>query len=1332
MMNQLTGTHLDFYYRRVLLQQPKAAFPDQVPVHFELNPTQEKAFHPRGTILTSSARKAGSTIEKEETTSGKQTTTTSTTTKHYRTTKDLQVGKVKPVSFKTIYNGTVAGPSMDRRMQGALLSSPVANSGDGRGGAFVKSPPSWATLGAGSSLATISTDAPDLARLGWAIASPQLFLSDGQRIIHLSLVISEQAAGYLLNYYGTGLNGLAVLLERSFTVSFTSLKGWETAANLQVNILPPSLPIRSYKVHFVIEIEEDQPPMTAYRDKVHGAGYSTENPILQFVLHQKTIFYNPYPLLAELLIDQASIQVEVRNSKNFTAQNDISALKVNSPYALFGQKPLHNGNFYLGSEELFCKPLIQLGLEIEWYDLPQTPFGFCDYYRIYNWCYPEKPFYNSVFQWGADLLLDGKWVSLPVFPKDEDTDAGYSISHGMGLTSNNTPASTGMVISNEQQDKLLEITQLIRHKIDELRNALDRLAPRDSDTDQGLLPQSKNRMVVPMFDWTKLGHEAQPGSMTKSWHKDMHGILDHADTWLQKLSADPTNENYPVVRNTFMFNWPQIVGKFLWALLQKLFRRRPPLPSPASGGLGPGLPTPTGGSDQFLSTGTDTGEETGRSPIPFFPFYCLSKEEGTLRPTSFFEFDLSKIPWNTDQQIRSFSPKLKFNDHTNGGFLRFVLKNPSYAFGHAEYPRVVAKVANHNMKLIAHELNKNAFKGISEEKAIPPPSQHVHSNGILNLFREVGSLLSMFSPATALLSKEADKFLDGFKDARKVLARHENTALQSVETATGSIVDLRLPPELPYVPKIKSVQGFYTTEPDAEPEVFHLHPFGISVVTNTQKTWPMLPVYDQAGYLYIGLEKVAAPEKYSMLFVLDESSGNRNVPAPRISWSYLDQGQWQTFPPLSIEDGTNGLIKSGIISFELPAVISEGGNLLAEQKSPPAANLYWIQASADRNPEAVCRTLAVYPYAVVAENVVSSEQAADKQAISSESLAKVPTKPNAGKLPAGSISKLKTADPKTARIIQPIPSRGGIPPESNAEFYTRISERLRHKDRAITAWDFEHLALQQFSEIGLVRCLNHTSSKVPGGICPGSCLLLIMPEMANKDENALAPKTNQHLLGQVEHFFQSRIPPFIKLEVRNPEYEYVRVTAVVRLQANAEPGRVLNNLNEGLVKIIAPWAKNYQDLNPFENRINYFTLLEYLYRQESVKEVSHFYIERLSSDEEDAIVTEVLPESFDVILPRNTWGLLTTVIKHRLMLSTTEKFVLPVPMEPTISETGQVTGDLESGTGPDDPGPIFQTGDFWQGTGEEEEDTGILPAEIIPGNALYIRNDLYHNNNQAS
>jgi hypothetical protein len=59
----------------------------------------------------------------------------------------------------------------------------------------------------------------------------------------------------------------------------------------------------------------------------------------------------------------------------------------------------------------------------------------------------------------------------------------------------------------------------------------------------------------------------------------------------------------------------------------------------------------------------------------------------------------------------------------------------------------------------------------------------------------------------------------------------------------------------------------------------------------------------------------------------------------------------------------------------------------------------------------------------------------------------------------------------------PFPSFGGRETEDSSQFYKRVSERLRHKERAITIFDYERLVLESFPSIYKVKCVNHAGEK---------------------------------------------------------------------------------------------------------------------------------------------------------------------------------------------------------------------------------------------------------------
>lgn len=118
-------------------------------------------------------------------------------------------------------------------------------------------------------------------------------------------------------------------------------------------------------------------------------------------------------------------------------------------------------------------------------------------------------------------------------------------------------------------------------------------------------------------------------------------------------------------------------------------------------------------------------------------------------------------------------------------------------------------------------------------------------------------------------------------------------------------------------------------------------------------------------------------------------------------------------------------------------------------------NKFWLRVSATGDIQLLNHTLAIYPNATLTRWVDQSD----------------PSGLNTP-FPPESIIALDNKIHGVTSMIQPYESFGGKAEESNIEFYTRISERLRHKNRGWTAWDIERLVLNQFDDIEQVKCIS--------------------------------------------------------------------------------------------------------------------------------------------------------------------------------------------------------------------------------------------------------------------
>jgi hypothetical protein len=182
-------------------------------------------------------------------------------------------------------------------------------------------------------------------------------------------------------------------------------------------------------------------------------------------------------------------------------------------------------------------------------------------------------------------------------------------------------------------------------------------------------------------------------------------------------------------------------------------------------------------------------------------------------------------------------------------------------------------------------------------------------------------------------------------------------------------------------------------------------------------------------------------------------------------------------------------------------------------------------------------------------------------------------------LPPGTISKLELPDAAVKAIKQPYPSFGGRCADQSQAFYTRISERLRHKDRAIDLWDYERLILQAFPQIYRVKCLNHTcyEPSATGGtyreLAPGHVTIVTIPNLqAQQQRDPLKPYTSLGTLDEIKQFLNARTGCFAQLHVKNPQFEQVRVRFSVRLYDGYDESYSTQQLQQAITRFLSPWA----------------------------------------------------------------------------------------------------------------------------------------------------------------
>ncbi|MDV3455384.1 baseplate J/gp47 family protein [Sphingomonas sp. HF-S4] len=356
----------------------------------------------------------------------------------------------------------------------------------------------------------------------------------------------------------------------------------------------------------------------------------------------------------------------------------------------------------------------------------------------------------------------------------------------------------------------------------------------------------------------------------------------------------------------------------------------------------------------------------------------------------------------------------------------------------------------------------------------------------------------------------------------------------------------------PYTPKLKQLQlDFAATHEvvlnqyrraDAVDRLYHLHPFGVvEAPDKPEGGWTLLPAYDAEGALYVGLDRVAAPQAVSLLFETVPGGGSEDRPVG-LRWSYLDAGGWTDLPEQP-HDTTLGLARAGLIRFDLPDADPDG-------RMPHGP--YWLRATVDSGAASASALAGVHAQAASATFLDDG----------------APPEHYAAPLPAGTIRTIADSAPGLLKVVQPYAAFGGAPAEGDAGFRVRAGERLRHKGRALTAWDYEHLVLARFPEVHKVKCLPATMS---GG--PGNVRLILVPDIqAHRLADPFTPRAPSSLLDEVRDYLQPLAPSVARIAVGHPHFVRVRVRVGVRFRSQADVAFEKRRLNDAINRHLAPWA----------------------------------------------------------------------------------------------------------------------------------------------------------------
>lgn len=602
--------------------------------------------------------------------------------------------------------------------------------------------------------------------------------------------------------------------------------------------------------------------------------------------------------------------------------------------------------------------------------------------------------------------------------------------------------------------------------------------------------------------------------------------------------------------------------------------------------------------------------------VPVYDVYQLNPADDT-NPASLCNqsvFRLSPLDQLTNPDSvdpANLGVPLKYDATTSGAFMRLELCAPAYGFGAGLYNNALSETVLENaksqMKAEADSsTDTDDAKSTESTKLKPlpnPPFTPVAKSIILNY--KATDVIELSPGAEEKTGYDPFYYLD-------VFCTYSASAVNPTESGNNK-----------------------PSSANAEPE---------KIAGYKQ----LLPDYPIQGCLLIGLKELSAPQSLTLLVELSEKPSEASLSElPSLTWSYLTKKGWKNFvPELNMHDGTSHLIKSGILTFNLPPDISNESSLMPD-------SLFWISVRASDQLAVFGNLLSIYPQALEVEySYAEGDQRSDL------------------KLAPFTITKAMETIPGVKSITQPLASYGGIFRENEKAFHTRVSERLRHKKRTILPWDYQRLVLQNFPQIYKAKCLPSSSQNSKSAdFLPGGINLVIIPRISTADATLASddycrePAFGFTVLEEIKAFIQKHASAHARVTVRNPVYERLTVKCSIKFDDNNP--FFLKQLNNDINRFLTPWIEGNETAGIIGNRIQRSTILAFIQQLSYVKFVSGFSLIKTSRIKgsyhfyDSAQLKPDKQEPSDILYALTPYSVFVPVKNHLITIIDEEAYIAP-------------------------------------------------------------------------
>ena len=427
-------------------------------------------------------------------------------------------------------------------------------------------------------------------------------------------------------------------------------------------------------------------------------------------------------------------------------------------------------------------------------------------------------------------------------------------------------------------------------------------------------------------------------------------------------------------------------------------------------------------------------------------------------------------------------------------------------------------------------------------------------------------------------------------------------------------------------------------------EFFQISPFGIQKTFSKNLISSKRLFYDfsNEGELVIGLSSQKPFTGLNLLFEILKSENTNYEFSRKIDWYYSSFEGWKKIESDQIlYDETFNLMKTGIISFRFPSDFSRSSKILDSEK-------FYLKACSVDKADQFSLVKSITNNATVGKEVESSDPAN-----------RIET------LKANSVEGFEKKIPGVITVKQPFDSSTYKIKEEENDFYLRVSQLLRHKNRPVSKWDIEKFILNKFDWLSHVVCRNAKSS----GYKP--TLKVLCLKKIESFQNIEEVKLSMAEMNLIKDTLTKYKSAFADFELVNPVFEDILVKCKLRFR-EVPIGKGIEQLNQDLLKFICDWRVSKKGTYPdLINRIKKYDIIKFIKERPYIAFLTGISILHFKQDEEGTIFahdTALKEDSSEFIETGTQWSIIIPRNSHKIEILSKDEYHAPEPTN--FSELG--------------------------------------------------------------